>query len=798
METDLPQPQNFASHLSSWLRNHKAAQAATTTLSSSHSSASHFEAILHSGSSSSSNHDDTMADEREPRLPPWVTQNLNSRSLPSTSPSTLALKTAQGSSTASTGTGAFGSAGASAGGPSAADRGAAMSFMAPPESDVETMLVPQLERLSTAEDATQSVSNTPPPQEDSPPHEQSQDLQQQQLQLQLQLHQSLRPHTSGPSASAKRFQSKYKQPWRRTATEIVPRKAAKRVASAQDLDSERAQASAAASPSTSHKTAMRRFDLPHDVLLAIFSHLPPRANAQQYYLQTHPSDLVACSRVNMAWRIAALSIMWHTILLPDPMDKSCRRLLHLLAASHASAQITGKNYDMTEIVQRVEVDLLEATELLLEDKDTEAAEEILTVLGEAPTAQAAQTAQRPAQGQPPQGFPFLDLIPPLPLQQALPSPSVPQAEAAASSSSSSSALTTTITANNTNGNTTTTTTITNGNSNSNTSDMAAMTEHITTLLEYVSPFRTISIQLPQEIDSNAAEILTRTASTPVLDAIVQGIHEAKIQELDMPSPMYCSVHTFPGMLSLINHVKGLRSLILGYSSRDWPLLQAIISLPNLENLSVFDSCWSNQIWIYLLSSLGPRLRGLTVLQGRRPLHGVVLREGIAAHCRNLTTLSIPFIQLLQGPSPVLMNSDVIPVIKACPGLQSVNLAGQKLLSDPVLEAMTDLWGLQTLDIRDCPLMTGQSIKRILWQSIQRVRLSGCGEISQEFMDLILQAWRGGSGGGGGGAIAVRHFAAVLDFGADAEDPVEMGWVRQHQDEPPLDLNEDHFFADCGV
>ena len=505
-----------------------------------------------------------------------------------------------------------------------------------------------------------------------------------------------------------------------------------------ELDTE----ASSSSPST--------FFLPHDILLAILSHLPSRANAQQYYDRSQPSDLLSCSRVNMAWRIAALSTIWQTILLPDPLDRSCRRLLHLLASSHASAQITGKNYDMTEIVQRVEVDLLEATDQLAEEREQR---------------QGERTAE--------------DL--------AGMNSSPPSASSFASS-------------------------------------VGTMTDHITTLLQYISPFRTLSIQLPQEIESSAAELLTRTTSVPVLEALVAGVQEdAQIKELDIPSPMYCSVSTFPGMLKLISNLPDLRALILGYSSRDWPLLKAIISLPLLESLCVFDSCWSNQIWIYLLSSLGSRLRALTVLQGRRPLQGAVLQEGIAPYCRNLTSLSIPFIQLLSGPGPVLKNEDLIPVIKACHELQTINISGQRLLSDAVLEAIAELWGLQMLDIRDCSLMNGQHIKSVRWQSIQRVRMSGCTEISKEFMDLVLQVWRAShqvytnrdpssssSGlssssssniattttiGPGAAANATMRYASVLDFNADVEDPVEMGWVRQREDEPPLDLDEDHFFAD---
>ena len=76
---------------------------------------------------------------------------------------------------------------------------------------------------------------------------------------------------------------------------------------------------------------------------------------------------------------------------------------------------------------------------------------------------------------------------------------------------------------------------------------------------------------------------------------------------------------------------------------------------------------------------------------------------------------------------------------------------------------------------------------------------GCGELSQEFMDLVLQAWRASSARTNrhkvstSGHVSLR-FSSVLDFNADVEDPVEMGWVRQREDEPPLDLDEDHFFA----
>ncbi|KAF9296153.1 hypothetical protein BGZ74_010454, partial [Mortierella antarctica] len=450
-----------------------------------------------------------------------------------------------------------------------------------------------------------------------------------------------------PSAKFKRSQMKLKMPWRRTSSDVPRRSMTRRqpASSTQeptrksDMDTLMTTSGNSNTSENDEATeAKATLYLPHDILLAILSHLQPRANAQQYYDQTQPSDLLACSRVNMAWRIAALTSIWQTIVLPDPFDRSCRRLLHLLASSHATAQITGKSYDITEIIQRVEVDLLEATEL---------------------------------------------------------------------------------------------------------NDNTGMINDITALLQFISPFRTLSIQLPQEIEYKAAEVLAGQSSLPLLEAITKGVANAKIRELDMPSPMYCPVPTFPGMLTLISSLKTLRVLVLGYSSRDWPLLRSIISLPLLESLCVFDSCWSNQIWIYLLSSLGPRLRGLTIIQGRRPLQGVVLREGIAPFCTNLTSLSIPFIPLLSGPGPVLTNDDVIPILKACHELQTVNLAGQLLLGDPVLTALADLWGLQTLDVRKCQLMTGQTIKSVRWQSIQRVRMFGCGEISQEFMDLVLQAWRNG-------------------------------------------------------
>ncbi|KAF9570431.1 hypothetical protein EC968_001830 [Mortierella alpina] len=630
-----------------------------------------------------------------------------------------------------------------------------------PPPDVQG-LVPQLEQLQL--NAHDQHAASPQSHQQYLQH-QLQLRQQQQLQQQQHHHH----HLQGPSASFKRSQTKYKQPWRRTRPEITPRRAVIRrvlstnaATSSSSISSTTTPTAAAAADhadQSEHDTeasssSSSAFFLPHDILLAILSHLPSRANAQQYYDRSQPSDLLSCSRVNMAWRIAALSTIWQTILLPDPLDRSCRRLLHLLASSHASAQITGKNYDMTEIVQRVEVDLLEATDQLLEEREQR--------LGERTVEDLVGGTDAPAVG--------------------------------------------------------------------------TMTDHISTLLQYISPFRTLSIQLPQEIESTAAELLTRTTSVPVLEALVAGVQEdAHIKELDMPSPMYCSVSTFPGMLKLISNLPDLRALILGYSSRDWPLLKAIISLPLLESLCVFDSCWSNQIWIYLLSSLGPRLRALTVLQGRRPLQGPVLQEGIAPYCRNLTSLSIPFIQLLSGPGPVLKNEDLIPVIKACHELQTINISGQRLLGDAVLEALAELWGLQMLDIRDCSLMNGQHIKSVRWQSIQRVRLSGCTEISKEFMDLVLQVWRSSHQvysnrdppssssssalssslshsntntnntnttatatttiGPGAASNATMRFASVLDFNADVEDPVEMGWVRQREDEPPLDLDEDHFFAD---
>ncbi|KAI1318554.1 hypothetical protein EDD11_006244 [Mortierella claussenii] len=494
----------------------------------------------------------------------------------------------------------------------------------------------------------------------------------------------------------------------------------------------------------------------------------------------------------MAWRIAALTNVWQTIVLPDPFDPSCRRLLHLIASSYASAKITGNNYDLTEIIQRVEVDLLEATELLAEEKEFVVSSAMAIVEDLAtPTVLRAVDDELADEEEADEAA----------------SPSVPTTAAATATTTTT--TTTEITE----------TTLLRASSSAtplSTSDlttvteMAAMTDYITTILEYVSPFRTLSIQLPQEIESSAAEILTKSASAPILAAILRGVQDAGIQELDMPSPMYCSVSTFPGMLNLISTLQDLRVLILGYSSRDWPLLKAIISLPLLESLCVFDSCWSNQIWVYLLSCLGARLRGLTVLQGRRPLQGIVLQEGITPYCKNLTSLSIPFIQLISGPKPVLTDDDVIPVIKACHELQTINISGQRLLGDAVLEAIAELWGLQVLDIRDCTLMTGRTVKGVRWHAIQRVRMSGCGVISQEFMDLILQAWRASSATSpsvAGQSSSTRQvtahshsyhhpttrFGSVLDFNADVEDPVEMGWYRQSDDEPSRDL-DDHFFA----
>ncbi|KAF9285836.1 hypothetical protein BGZ68_003536 [Mortierella alpina] len=685
----LPYPEpssDFARRLSAWLKESKASRSKLNGRNG------------HPARTDSEQQQEQPHEQHSLQLPPWVFEDMQQPRMPSpaASPAPAPAPTVPASASERT---------------------------TPP--DVQG-LVPQLEQLQL----TTSDSHAPSPLSHQQYLQQQLQLRQQQ---QLQQQQHHHHHPQGPSASFKRSQTKYKQPWRRTRPEITPRRAViRRVLSASAAASDQHSEHDTEASSSSSSS----FFLPHDILLAILSHLPSRANAQQYYDRSQPSDLLSCSRVSMAWRIAALSTIWQTILLPDPLDRSCRRLLHLLASSHASAQITGKNYDMTEIVQRVEVDLLEATDQLAEEREQR--------LGEI-------TAENLLAG--------ID------------------------------------------------------------SSVGSMTDHITTLLQYISPFRTLSIQLPQEIESTAAELLARTTSVPVLEALVAGIQDdAHIKELDIPSPMYCSVSTFPGMLKLISNLPDLRALILGYSSRDWPLLKAIISLPLLESLCVFDSCWSNQIWIYLLSSLGPKLRALTVLQGRRPLQGAVLQEGIAPYCRNLTSLSIPFIQLLSGPGPVLKNEDLIPVIKACHELQTINISGQRLLSDAVLEALAELWGLQMLDIRDCSLMNGQHIKSVRWQSIQRVRLSGCTEISKEFMDLVLQVWRSSHQvysnrdpsssssalssssttttiGPGAAANATIRYASVLDFNADVEDPVEMGWVRQREDEPPLDLDEDHFFAD---
>ncbi|KAF9936838.1 hypothetical protein BGZ67_001958 [Mortierella alpina] len=692
MDTHPEPAADFARRLSAWLKESRASRSTRNPRDG------------HPSSSADSPHPQEQPQEHpSPQLPSWVFEDMHQPRMPApaaspATPTPTPAPTAEALAAAAL----------------PPMRAYGSNSTTPPDV---LALVPQLEQLQL----------TPNDQHAASPLSHQQYLQQQ-LQLrqlqQLQQQQHHHHHPQGPSASFKRSQTKYKQPWRRTRPEITPRRAViRRVLSANtaactttttdhaDQHSEHDTEASSSSSST--------FFLPHDILLAILSHLPSRANAQQYYDRSQPSDLLSCSRVNMAWRIAALSTIWHTILLPDPLDRSCRRLLHLLASSHACAQITGKNYDMTEIVQRVEVDLLEATDQLLEEREQRMGELNVEDLA------AARDAS-----------------------------------------------------------------ITGG----------TMTDHITILLQYISPFRTLSIQLPQEIESTAAELLTRTTSVPVLEALVAGVQEeAHIKELDIPSPMYCSVSTFPGMLKLISNLPDLRALILGYSSRDWPLLKAIISLQLLESLCVFDSCWSNQIWIYLLSSLGSRLRALTVLQGRRPLQGAVLQEGIAPHCRNLTSLSIPFIQLLSGPGPVLKNEDLIPVIKACHELQTINISGQRLLSDAVLAAMAELWGLQMLDIRDCSLMNGQHIKSVRWQSIQRVRLSGCTEISKEFMDLVLQVWRSShqpyTNRPGAAANATIRYASVLDFNADVEDPVEMGWVRQREDEPPLDLDEDHFFAD---
>ncbi|KAF9108181.1 hypothetical protein BGX29_002705 [Mortierella sp. GBA35] len=783
----------FVQRLSNWLQENKAAKAARLT-----------GAPTAGGGALEGN----ASDGRPPlqNLPSWVFEDIQPRSSPALSPVPLRS--------------------AAIAAPAAVSRTASADVAA---------LLPQLERMTTTDDNSTNTTPTPTP---VPviPHQHLQQQEQEQLQLQA-LHGY---HTSsGPSATYRRTQSKYKQPWRRTRPEITTRRnAARRLQNAQasttttreDVDMSAPSAGRPGSSSTSSssgdltESARATLYLPHDILLAILSHLPSRANAQQYYDRTQPSDLLSCSRVNMAWRIAALSTIWHTILLPDPLDRSCRRLLHLLASSHASAQITGKNYDMTEIVQRVEVDLLEATEQLAEERHEATA-----------AAAAANALDLEDQPQELQQDSLLE-----PHLIVGPTGILINSHANSDSNDSntgniapgtnnadtSSSTGTGAGSRNINNNNDTATS--NSADSKHTTRDGTMTDHITTLLQYISPFRTLSIQLPQEIESGAAEVLTRSASIPALEAIRRGIQEAQIRELDMPSPMYCSVSTFPGMLDLISNLHALRVLILGYSSRDWPLLKAIISLPLLENLCVFDSCWSNQIWIYLFSSLGAQLRGLTVLQGRRPLQGIVLREGIAPYCRNLTTLSIPFIKLMSGPGPVLTDQDVIPVLKACHELQVINLSGQQLLGDKVLETMTDLWGLQTLDIRECPLMRGQNIKSVRWQSIQRVRMSGCGEMAPEFLDLILQAWRsshvthqhttttttmmgphpngkhsvGGfgltmsaGGVGSSSSATIMRFASVLDFNPDVEDPVEMGWVRQREDEPPLDSDEDHFFAD---
>ncbi|KAF9145259.1 hypothetical protein BGX30_009840 [Mortierella sp. GBA39] len=803
---------SFAQRLSEWLKENKAAKAAHLTGASGAGNGRTFD---ENGNDSNSSNAPPLQS-----LPSWVFEDIQPRSSPTLSPVPLR------------------SAGIIAG---AAVTGAFSSV------DPIATLLPQLERMTTDDDNSTHTTPTPTPAPTVPvvplPHQQLQQLEQEQLQLQA-LHGYLT--SSGPSATYRRTQSKYKQPWRRTRPEVItsrrnPSRRHQQASTAPTTDIDIPLATTTTftrGPGSSNSTTSSMGDLtaaetestrttlylPHDILLAIFSHLPSRANAQQYYDRTHPSDLLSCSRVNMGWRIAALSTIWQTILLPDPLDRSCRRLLHLLASSHASAQITGKNYDMTEIIQRVEVDLLEATEQLAKERMRAAASGI---------ANAVAAEMQPHQEQPrlivgPAGITFnsdssstrTESENPITTATFFDEDDVPITTSSTNVTNDTTAKLTATTAPTSAGSSSSSSNNNNNNNNNNrTASRGTMTEHITTLLQFISPFRTLSIQLPQEIESSAADVLTRSASLPALEAIRRGIQEAQIRELDMPSPMYCSVSTFPGMLDLISNMQALRVLILGYSSRDWPLLKAIISLPLLENLCVFDSCWSNQIWIYLFSSLGPQLRGLTVLQGRRPLQGVVLREGIAPYCKNLTTLSIPFIKLMSGPGPVLTDQDVIPVLKTCHELQVINLSGQQLLGDKVLEAMTDLWGLQTLDIRECPLMTGQNIKSVRWQSIQRVRMFGCGEMSSEFMDLILQAWRsshtntGSSGANTNGAIGglgsttsaggvgssssatIMRFASVLDFNADVEDPVEMGWVRQREDEPPLDLDEDHFFAD---
>ncbi|KAG0044947.1 hypothetical protein BGZ83_009771 [Gryganskiella cystojenkinii] len=705
------------------------------------------------------------------------------------------------------------------------------------------------------------------------------------------------PLSLPPSLPLKRHQAKYQQPWRRTRPDVVPRRlAARRFQQQQQLShlsnptredkggSGSVGVGVGSNSSSSDINTITAQDdfvvvakgtnvgpsssaplyLPDDILLAIFSHLPTRATAQQYYDRYQPSDLLACSRVNMAWRLAALSTIWQAVLLPDPFDPTCQRLLHLLASSHASAQLTGKNYDITEIIQRVEFDLLESTEqqerfLELQQEQEHHLQQQYQKHQQHQQQFLLQEEERRHQEQKPikqslrktnvglrrrghvddgedvddqeegveveVGGGYKETLPswiateglatsldPLPSWIAEVSSSWIDAQGPATSPNPPPPVPSWI--------------ATQGLATppnpppprpfcSSPSWAGAMLENITTLLQFVSPFRTLSIQLPQEIESSAAEKLAKTSSVPILEAIVRGVQESRIRELDMPSPMYCSVSTFPGMLDLISSLTHLRVLVLGYSSRDWPLLKAILSLTCLESLCVFDSNWSDQIWIYLLSTLGTQLRGFTVLQGRRPLQGLVLQQGIAPYCPNLTALSIPFIQLLSGPSPVLTDEDLIPVIKASHELQTINISGQRLLGDATLTAMADLWSLQYLDIRDCHRMTGQSIKRVRWHAIERVRMFGCGEISQEFMDLILQAWRSSHASSSRQASIHQHhhllpssapssvsatrpvqrFHSVLDFNRDIEDPVEMGWIRQRLDEPPLDLDEDHFFAD---
>ncbi|KAF8937318.1 hypothetical protein BGZ47_009104, partial [Haplosporangium gracile] len=854
--TASPVTTSFFQRLSDWLKENKAAEAARLTgVGAGAGNGRAFDENDNDANSSNSKAPPLQS------LPSWVFEDIQPHSSPALSPVPLrsAEIIAAPAPTAAAG---------------AAVTGATSSV------DLVATLLPQLERMTTADDNSTHTTPTPTPAPTAPvvplPHQQLQQQEQEQLQLQA-LHGY---HTSsGPSANYRRTQSKYKQPWRRTRPEMITsrRNPARRLQQASTapttgIDMFMATTNGSTGgPGSSNSTTSSMGDLtaaetesagttlylPHDILLAIFSHLPSRANAQQYYDRTQPSDLLSCSRVNMAWRIAALSTIWQTILLPDPLDRSCRRLLHLLASSHASAQITGKNYDMTEIIQRVEVDLLEATEQLAEERMEAAASAIANAEERMEAAASAIANAVVVEVQPQQEKPRL-ITGPTRVTSNIDSDDITLGPAyntirttnwnegsvdyedvpeTISSKTATSDTITKLPA-------TAVSTSANNSNNNRTIKHGTMTDHITTLLQFISPFRTLSIQLPQEIESSAADVLTRSASIPALEAIRRGIQEAQIRELDMPSPMYCSVATFPGMLDLISNLQALRVLILGYSSRDWPLLKAIISLPLLENLCVFDSCWSNQIWIYLFSSLGAQLRGLTVLQGRRPLQGIVLREGIAPYCKNLTTLSIPFIKLMSGPGPVLTDQDVIPVLKTCHELQVINLSGQQLLGDKVLETMTDLWGLQTLDIRECPLMTGQNIKSVRWQSIQRVRMFGCGEMSSEFMDLILQAWRsshantgsstsvstsGGASGSSGhhhhhhnhhhhyshgkhsigglgsttsvggvgssSSATIMRFASVLDFNADVEDPVEMGWVRQREDEPPLDLDEDHFFAD---